>query len=566
MRRFLIGVLASIGGLLVLLVLGGAAAAWLLLPRAPSLPSRILLTADWRGELSEAPGRPDLLALDFRPRPSVTDVVLALDAAAADPRVAGLLVQLADTANGLGATQELRAAVARFRAAGKYAIAYAETFGELSSGNEGYYLATAFDEIELQQIGLVGLTGLGAQVPLARDFLASLGIDFEVLRRAEYKTALETVTDSQLTGPNREQLESLLETLNGQFVSGIAEGRKLPQEDVRKLIDRGPFSGEDALAARLIDAIRYRDESRKLALRRAGPGAGTVDLDDYAGSLAAPARPAARVALVRATGLIRRGSGAFGTEIAADDMVETLGEIADSRDIDAVVLRIDSGGGSAVASETIREALQDVRAHGKPVVVSMSNTAASGGYWIAMAADRIVAQPGTLTGSIGVVAGKPVLAEAWRKLGVNWAEITRGANAGIWTVNEPFSGEARARVDALVGWLYDRFTSLVADARQIPQQRVQELAKGRVWAGATAAQLGLVDELGGLDEALAAVRRVLKLPADAQLSVEPRPLDHNPAHWLLRLLRPLAGTIELALGLGHGLGAGTAMSLPVEVR
>jgi protease IV len=230
------------------------------------------------------------------------------------------------------------------------------------------------------------------------------------------------------------------------------------------------------------------------------------------------------------------------------------------------VLRIDSGGGSAVASETIREALQDVRAHGKPVVVSMSNTAASGGYWIAMAADRIVAQPGTLTGSIGVVAGKPVLAEAWRKLGVNWAEITRGANAGIWTVNEPYSAEARARVDALVGWLYDRFTRLVSDARLMPQQRVQELAKGRVWAGAAAAQLGLVDELGGLDESLAAVRRVLKLPADTQLSVEPRPLDHNPAHQLLRLLRPLAGSIELALGLGHGLGAGTAMSLPVEVR
>ena len=271
MRRFLIGLLASIGGFVVLLAAGAALVAWLFLPRATSMPSRILLTADWRDEISEAVGRPDLLSLDFRPRPSVTDIVLALDAAAADPRVAGLRVELADTANGLGATQELRAAVTRFRAAGKYAIAYAETFGELSSGNEGYYLATAFDEIELQRVGLVGLTGLGAQVPLARELLASLGIDFEVLRRAEYKTALESLTDSQITGPNREQLEALLDTLNGQFVSGIAEGRKLPQEEVRKLIDRGPFSSEEALATRLVDATRYRADSMKLALRRAGP-------------------------------------------------------------------------------------------------------------------------------------------------------------------------------------------------------------------------------------------------------------------------------------------------------
>ena len=196
----------------------------------------------------------------------------------------------------------------------------------------------------------------------------------------------------------------------------------------------------------------------------------------------------------------------------------------------------------------------------------MSNTAASGGYWLAMAADHIVAQPGTLTGSIGVVAGKPVLAEAWRKLGVNWAEITRGANADIWSINQPYSAEARARVDALVGWLYDRFTRLVSDARLLPQQRVEELAKGRVWAGATAAELGLVDEVGGLDEALAAVRRSLKLPVDAPLAIETRPSDNSPTHMLLRLLHSLRGEVALALGLRFGLGAGTAISLPVEIR
>ena len=566
MRRFLIGFLATIGGLVLLLILGAGFAAWYLLPQGSGLPSRILLTADWRNGLSETAGTPDLLDFELQPRPTVTDIVLALDAAAADPRVAGLLVQLAETSNGLGVAQELRQAIGRFRAAGKYAVVHADTFGELSSGNEGYYLASAFDQIELQQIGLVGLTGLGAQVPLARDLLASMGVGFEVLRRAEYKTALESLTDSQLTTPNREQLEALLATLNGQLAAGIAEGRKLPLEDVQRLIDRGPFTGEEARAAKLVDAVRYHDESLQFALRRAGPGAATVDLDEYAWAYPPPEQPAATVALVRASGLIRRGNGSLGAEIAADDMAGILNDIAGDDSIDAVVLRIDSGGGSAVASETIRRAVQRVRIENKPVIVSMGNTAASGGYWIAVSADRIVAQPGTLTGSIGVVAGKPVLEEAWRKLGVNWAEIGRGSNADIWSINEPYSAEARARVDAVVGWLYDRFTRLVSDSRLMPQQRVRELAKGRVWAGETAAGLGLVDELGGLDVALAAARRSLRLPPDAPVAVEVRPQEDNPAFRLLRLLRPLAARLELALGILRGLDPGTAVSLPITVR
>ena len=201
MRRFLIGLLAVIGALAVLAVALAVFAFTRLVDHEPALPDRILLTADWREGLAESGAAPSLFNLELRPRPTITDIVLALDAAAADPRVGGLLVRLAETSNGLGATQELREAVKRFRASGKFAVAYADSFGELSSGNEGYYLATAFDEIDLQA-GRVwsGLTGLAAQVPLARDLLTSLGIDFEVFRRAEFKTAMETLTDSQLTG------------------------------------------------------------------------------------------------------------------------------------------------------------------------------------------------------------------------------------------------------------------------------------------------------------------------------------------------------------------------------
>lgn len=566
MRRVLIGLLASIGGFVVLVTLLGGFAVWWFMPRYEALPGRILLTADWRSTLSETSGPPDLLDLEFDPPPTVTDMVMALDAAARDPRVAGILVRLAETEHGLAVTQELRDAVRRFRAGGKFAVAYADTFGELGSGNEGYYLATAFEAIELQQVGSVGLTGIAAQVPFARDLLASLGIRFEVLRRAEYKSALESLTESQISAANREQLESLLDTLSGQLVAGIAEGRGLAPEQVRQLIDQGPFTGEAALAADLVDFVRYPDETLKFALRRAGPGAEQVPLEFYGAETAAPARPAATVALIRAAGLIRRGGGPLGAEIAADELAGALEGVAGERGVDALVLRIDSGGGSAVASETIRRAVLQVRAAGKPVIVSMSNTGASGGYWIAAGADRIVAQPATLTGSIGVIAGKPVLEEAWRKLGVNWAEVTRGANADIWSLNKPYSAEAQARVDALVGWLYDRFTRLVSDARDMPQSRVRELARGRVWAGEAAAELGLVDELGGFDTALAAVRSSLRLPPGAPLDIAVRPIDDNPLRLFLSSLRPFGVRLAAVLGLLEAPPIGTAVSLPVTVR
>ena len=264
-------------------------------------------------------------------------------------------------------------------------------------------------------------------------------------------------------------------------------------------------------------------------------------------------------------GIITRGDGSLVDGIAADELAGVLNDIADDKRWQAVVLRLDSGGGSAVASETIRHAVQHLRQSGKPVVVSMGSTAASGAYWIALAADRIVAQPGTLTGSIGVVAGKPDLSGAWGKLGVNWAEITRGGNADIWSINKPYTAEGRARVDDLVGWLYDRFTSLVAEGRGLTPERAQEVAKGRVWAGATALELGLVDELGGLDVALAAVRRALQLPPDAPLDVQIRPEAEDPALRLLNLLRSRVGSLGALLGVVWS-GSGTAASLPLTVR
>jgi protease-4 len=542
------------------------------------LPGRVVLTADWRAPIGEGLAPPDLLNLELSPPRTVSEVVLALDAAAADPRVAGLLVRVAETSHGFAVAQELRDAVLRFRAAGKFAVAHADSFGELSSGNEGYYLATGFEQVALQPAGLVGLTGLAAQVPLARELLAGLGVELEVSRRAEYKSALESLTADELSAPNREQLEALLDTLTRQLVAGVAAGRRLGPERVRELIDRGPFTGLEALRAGLIDFTQHYDEARTAAIQRVrsgGVGApvGTIGLSAYADRLAPAGAGAPKVALVRAAGLIRRGEGALGAGgIAAEDLAGILEDAARDDDVRAVLLRIDSGGGSAVASETIARGVRRVREAGKPVVVSMSNAAASGGYWIAMGANRIVAQPATLTGSIGVVAGKPNLAGAWDRLGVRWAEILRGDQAGIWSVNRPYSEAGRARVEAIVGALYDDFTAGVARGRNLAPERVAEIARGRVWAGEDALGLGLVDELGGLGTALAAVRRSLQLPADAPLDVELLPEDENPLRAAWRRLRPLAAGLDgvaavlRALDGAAATAAGTAVSLPLVVR
>lgn len=567
MRRFLVGLLATIGALGILVVVGLAVLVWRFLPERPPFPARFVLTADWGEALSETVGPPDLLDLQLLPKPTVSDVVLALDAAAKDPRVAGLAVRLGDARHGFAATQELRDAVRRFRASGRFAVAFADSFGELGPGNEAYYLATAFDEIHLQPVGLVGLTGLMAEVPLARELLASLGVELEVAKREQYKTALESFTQSELTPPNREMLEGLVGGLQRQLVAGIAEGRKLAPEEVERLIDRGPFTAEEALASRLVDRVDYPDQALGIAENRAGPGAGRVELADYIAEQ--PSTSGTGVALIRAAGMIRRGDHGVGAEIAAEDLAGALMDAAEDAGTRAVVLRIDTGGGSAVASETVARAVQRVQAAGKPVIVSMGNATASGGYWIAMGADHIVAQPGTITGSIGVIAGKPILSGAWGKLGVNWAGIGRGAHADMWSVNQPYSPEARARVEAILDAIYGSFKAGVARGRSLPPERVDEIAKGRVWIGAEAKGLGLVDELGGLAEALAAARRELGLPEGAALAIELLPRPKNPLQQALRWLGPEAGALLQALAAARQLVAaatGTVALPPVSVR
>jgi protease-4 len=498
----------------------------------------LILELDLTEGLAEEPPADPVSAVLTMRRPRLGDVLDGLRRARTDDRVKALIVRLGGRRIGLARIQELRAAVGEFRRSGKLAVAWAETFGESSPGNAPYYLATAFDRICLQPSGEVGLTGLHLEQWFYRGALDKLGLRYEVGKRHEYKTAADRFTEPGFTGPAREAMQRLADSLTGQITAAISERLHIPPGEARALIDGGPYLAEDALAARLVDALAYRDEIYGEVRERAGDGAHLLYLGRYergralaerARKVPGPGQDA--VALVYATGPIRRGRsgrGPLGSGAMGSDTISSAlrAAVSDQR-AKAIVLRVNSPGGSYVASDTIWREVVRAREAGKPVVVSMGDVAASGGYFISMAADTIVAQPGTLTGSIGVLGGKPVTTALLERAGITTDSVTEGAHADMFTTTRPFTDDEWAKVNTWLDRIYDDFTAKVASGRKLTRERVHELARGRVWTGADAAASGLADELGGLATAAAIARAKAGLPESAPLRVYPRlgPLD-----------------------------------------
>jgi protease-4 len=467
--------------------------------------------------------------LVFGRRQTLRDFLDTLERAGDDSRVKGLYARIGSDALALATTQEARDAIAAFRAKGKFAVAFAESFGEFGPGTRPYYLATGFDEIWLQPLGSVGLIGLHAEIPFFRGALDRLGVTASFAHREEYKSAMNSFTETAMTGPQREEIEDLLSTTSSQIVRGIAAARGLSEERVGALIDRGPFLAEEAQTAGLVDRIGYRDEAVGRARSHAGTGAKLVSAARYLAGAGRPHKSGPTVALIYGTGLITEGGDAAGglagsNEMSAREISRAFRQAAANKDVRAILFRISSPGGSAVASETIWRSVAQARESGKPVIVSMGDTAASGGYYVAAPADKIVAQPATLTGSIGVLAGKFVLGGLLQKFGVTAEAAQRGANAAMYSQFEDFSPAARRRLDAFLDRIYGGFKDRVASGRHMTAEQVEAVAKGRVWTGEQAKANGLVDALGGYDVALRLAKEAAKIPADKpfKLVVFPR--------------------------------------------
>ncbi len=494
------------------------------------VPSRAALVLRPDGELPELANDSVVGQFVDRGDDSLRSLVGALRRAKTDSRITSVVVIPGSLDSPYwGRLQELREAVLDFRRSGKAVTAFLE-FG----GDREYYLASAADKVYLLPTSSLDLTGIANYEIFLRGVFDKVGAYPDFVHIGDYKTATNQLTETGMTPEHREMATALTRDTFEQLLAGIADGRKKTEADLRALVDRGPFLPQEAMQAGLVDGVAYQDQLDDLepVLRQGGEAVDWVEVEDYdTGGGGVRLRRQPRIAVLYAVGTIVSGRSGFdatdGDIVGSESIVEDIRRIRDDRSIRGIVLRIDSPGGSSVASDVIlRELmLSKERAPERPIVVSMSDLAASGGYYIALAGDEIVAQPGTLTGSIGIFTGKIVYSGTLNKLGVTTEAVLEGANADIYSPLSRFTPAQREKVRALMLDFYNGFLDKTAAARKKSRDEVHQLAQGRVWTGAQAKERGLVDRLGGLEVALAAVKeRVGMRPDEAvETVIYPRP-------------------------------------------
>ncbi|MGH3506079.1 MAG: S49 family peptidase, partial [Nocardioidaceae bacterium] len=448
-----------------------------------------VLELDLTQGLLEAPPTSPVAALRTMQVPSLRQVVRALREAADDPRVVGLVGHVGAKPPTAAQADEVRAAVADFRAAGKPTWCWTEAFGELGPGNVGYLVATAFDEIWLQPTGDVGLTGVVAQAVFVRGALDKLDVRPELGQRREFKTAADTFMQTGMTEAHREMAERLASSLTEHVVDAVARGRGLTPQEVRELVDEAPLDADTARDRRLVDRVGYRDEVYAAIEDRLGEVTYTFAHRYHRKDLPAIRRRVQRsrpvIAVVQASGPIHIGRSGrspwAGSSTGSDSLGAALRAVARDDDVHAVVLRVDSPGGSYAASDAIRREVIRLRETGRTVVASMASVAASGGYFVAMPADVVVASPGTITGSIGVLAGKMVTHGALERIGVHRESVSVGRYAEMLSSQRPFTDDEWQRLDSWLDRVYDDFVSKAAADRGMAVEALEHQARGRVW-------------------------------------------------------------------------------------
>lgn len=556
MRRFMVGCLATVGLLTLLMIVGTVALVGWGLSQMGShekaaLPSHMLLTASIPSEFSERQMEDPLTSVLEDGPPDLRSMVTALDRAGQDGRVQGLALNLSAAADlPLYQAQELGLALGRFRQRGKKIVAFADTLGEGSRGMGAYLLASHADHVVLQPSGDVTILGLTLEQPYFADALAMLGITVRGDQRHEFKGGIDPLTGMAMPAAQKAALQAVLDNLMDRVAGDIARNRSLPADQVRKLIDSAPHPAIQAHGAKLIDAIGYWDDALSW-LQLASSTVATVKFSNYRESLTTVEHDQ-KIALIHATGPVVRGSAGDGpfadhSMLHADDVARALLDAAKDPDISGIILRIDSPGGSYVASDTVFHAVEQARQRGKPVVASIGGMAASGGYFIAMAADRIVAQPTSLTGSIGVYSMKPVLTGLWNKIGVHWDGVQSGRHAGLYSLNRDFTPEEWQRFQKDLDRIYADFAGRVAKSRKLTPEQVDAVARGRIWSGAQAQERGLVDRLGDFNDAIAEARHLANLPADTPVTLVEFPRAPDHLEQFLRVMNRLEQT-QAAVG------------------
>jgi protease-4 len=526
MRRFIIGTLATIGAitLFILLFLG-----WSLHRlSSPSLPSAssddpVVLTLTLGNQkLSEQPHTRNLMTLIGGAPPSVYSIVTTLNHAAKDKNIKGILLTIDGNALGIATIQELRDALKAFKATGKFIYTYTDTFGEISNGTKNYYLASASTKIWMMPMGTLNLIGISLEVPFAKKALEDFKIRPQLGRREEYKSMPESATEADFSAPYKENTQRILDTLISQIVTDIATDRNLTAEGVRNILNTAPHLPEKAIAAKMVDELGYMDQVKDAIEKLHDKKPNYVPFDSYSQTINSSSK-GKKIAIIYAEGTIAKGKAQWNPlsdEFAMDAMevARSIRNAVEDDSISAIILRVDSGGGNPFASELIGREMDRAKSK-KPTIASLSNYAASGGYWIVCNAHKIVAQPSTLTGSIGVFAGKFVTEGLWENYGVHWGELHNGDNSAIWSTGQNYSETGRKKLEEYLDQIYGIFLKKVAEGRKLSPEKVRLIAKGQVWNGVEAKENGLIDALGGMTTAIEIAKKEAGLVDDAPVTI-----------------------------------------------
>ncbi len=529
MWKFIVGVLVGIvvavaAGLVVVFAIGR-----IFESKQPSVAKNSVLVLQMSGDIPEAaPVDIPIPFIQSQSPPTVRDVWTSLRQAANDGRIKAVLLEPRGLETGWGKLQELRTEILNFKKSGKPVYAFLQ-----SPGSHEYYLASAADKIFLSPGDALEVRGFLLEAMYFKGTLDKLGIQVQVDHIGRFKDAGDIFTKTGMSPETREVLNQVLDQLYGDFCSSVAQARHKRSDEVRTLVDNGPFVASQARAAGLVDQLAYEDEVYGDLERRTGTKKlAKLPLRTY--FHAAPGQ-GDRIALVVGEGDIVAGNpnNAFGgpTLISSGGFSKLLEQVRNDRSIKGVIVRIDSPGGDAVASDDILRALK-LLSRAKPLVVSMSDVAASGGYFMAMTGDPVVAYPNTITGSIGVLYARPVLKGLYDKLGIQTDILTRGRMAEMGSASVPLSDAAKEKLHEMIQATYQQFVSRVAGARRKSYDQIDQLAQGRVWMGQQAFGNGLVDTLGGLDQSIALVRERAHLSATGETNL----VLYPPRRSLLEIL------------------------------
>ena len=526
-RKVVVIISSIVIGLVLISVLGIAIVVTLVRGNPPSIRDNSVLALRISGPLPDyVPDDPIRRIFGGQPQ-SLSSLLAQFRKAKTDKRITAVMLEIDESSAGWAKAEEIRGAIQDFRTSGKPVYAYLE-YGM----NKDYYIATACDKVFVPPPGELFINGLAADVMFFRGSLDKLGIYPDIYQIGKYKSAGDTFTQKQMSDAHREFINSLLDDLYGRYIDGIAKARNKSSDDIKALIDNSPYNAAQAKEAGLIDGALYHDEVEKELKKRLG----YKDSDELHIAKGSDYRQISqeslglnkgeKIAIVYAAGDITSGKSQFGGNgeetIGSDSLAKTLEEARNDQSIKAIVLRVDSPGGSGLASDIIWRAIESAKEK-KPVVVSMSDVAASGGYYIACGANKIVAEPSTITGSIGVVGGKPVVKGLYDWLGITNEYVMRGKNAGMFRETEKFNDSERKKFEEFLNSTYEDFITKVGKGRNRDKKDIDAIGQGRVWTGQQGKDRGLVDEYGGLDKAIEIAKQLAKIPADKGVQRVPLP-------------------------------------------